>query len=241
MSVSWRLFAFDVFKSGSAKAARWLAEEMFCSVTTKHGSVLRHLWSEKWHWDFMSPWTKYTIVFPPLINNNITTHTTLNNKTLIKMAASALDLTRNFVSIPPCHRGTTNITDILYFQSLYTIPAAWVLSIAPHFYAASLGKFDNKSPRAYTKESSSDQSIDKATKERIIRAEGAQQNGFENIGLFAAAVVAGNIARLDNWTLNALTGGYLLSRVAYNLLYINNTTDALGECILKLLAMLYEC
>ena len=190
----------------------------------------------------MSPWTKYTIVFPPLINNNITTHTTLNSKTLIKMAASALDLTRNFVSIPPsCHRGTTNITDISYFQSLYTIPAAWVLSIAPHFYAASLGKFDNKSPRAYTKESSSDQSIDKATKERIIRAEGAQQNGFENIGLFAAAVVAGNIARLDNWTLNALTGGYLLSRVAYNLLYINNTTDALGGCILKLLAMLYEC
>lgn len=68
-----------------------------------------------------------------------------------------------------------------------------------------------------------------ATKERIVRAEGAQQNGFENIGLFAAAVVAGNMARLDNWTLNALTGGYLASRVAYNLLYINNTTDALGE------------
>ncbi|EMF10590.1 uncharacterized protein SEPMUDRAFT_49896 [Sphaerulina musiva SO2202] len=125
------------------------------------------------------------------------------------MAASAFDLTRNY--------------------SLYTIPAAWVLSIAPHFYAASLGKFDNKSPRAYTKESHADQSIDKATKERIVRAEGAQQNGFENIGLFAAAVVAGNMARLDNWTLNALTGGYLASRVAYNLLYINNTTDALAN------------
>ncbi|MGG6496847.1 UNVERIFIED_CONTAM: MAPEG family protein, partial [Bacteroidetes bacterium 56_B9] len=53
--------------------------------------------------------------------------------------------------------------------------------------------------------------------------------GFENLGLFAAAVVAGNIVRLDNWTLNVLSGGYLLSRVAYNLIYINNTTDAMGE------------
>ncbi|KAI5361849.1 Putative membrane-associated, eicosanoid/glutathione metabolism (MAPEG) protein [Septoria linicola] len=125
------------------------------------------------------------------------------------MAASLLDLTRNF--------------------SLYTIPAAWILSIAPHFYAASLGKFDNKNPRTYIKESSGDQSIDKATKDTIIRAEGAQQNGFENLGLFAAAVVAGNIAKLDNSTLNTISGGYLLSRVVYNYLYINGTNDAMAN------------
>lgn len=57
------------------------------------------------------------------------------------MAAAAFDLTRNF--------------------SLYSIPAAWVLSIAPHFYAVSLGKFDNKNPRTYTRDTDSDQSIDK--------------------------------------------------------------------------------
>ncbi|KAE9972049.1 hypothetical protein EG327_009607 [Venturia inaequalis] len=103
------------------------------------------------------------------------------------MAANILDLTRNF--------------------SLYTIPAAWILSIAPHFYAASLGgkKFDNKSPRLYTSSLASDQTLDQATKDTIVRAEGAQQNGFENIGLFAAAVVAGNYARLENETLNWLT------------------------------------
>ncbi|KAF2758380.1 hypothetical protein EJ05DRAFT_499904 [Pseudovirgaria hyperparasitica] len=124
------------------------------------------------------------------------------------MAASILDTTRNL--------------------SLYTIPAAWVLSIAPHFYAASLGKFDNKQPRTYTKDSESDQSIDKATKSTIIRAEGAQQNGFENIGLFAAAVVIGNVAKLDNYTLNILSGSYLASRVVYNLAYINGTTDTIA-------------
>jgi hypothetical protein len=68
-----------------------------------------------------------------------------------------------------------------------------------------------------------------ATKATIVRAEGAQQNGFENIGLFAAAVVIGNVAKLDNWTLNALSVGYLASRVAYNVLYITGTTDAMGE------------
>ena len=63
----------------------------------------------------------------------------------------------------------------------------------------------------------------------IIRAEGAQQNGFENIGLFAAAVVIGNVAKLDNSTLNTLSGAYLASRVVYNLLYIYGTTDFLGK------------
>lgn len=102
-----------------------------------------------------------------------------------------------------------------------------MLSIAPHFYAASLGKFDNKNPRTYTRDTESDQSIDKATKATIVRAEGAQQNGFENLGLFAAAVVIGNVAKLPNETLNGLAAAYLASRVAYNGLYIAGTTDTL--------------
>ncbi|KAF4548639.1 Hypothetical protein D9617_26g078510 [Elsinoe fawcettii] len=122
------------------------------------------------------------------------------------MAASLLDTTRNL--------------------SLYTIPAAWVLSIIPHFYAASLGKFDNKNPRAYVRDTENDQSVDKATKAKIARAEAANANNFENLGLFAAAVTMGNVAKLDNWTLNALSGGYLASRAVYNWLYINGTTDA---------------
>ncbi|KAF2028658.1 hypothetical protein EK21DRAFT_113672 [Setomelanomma holmii] len=125
------------------------------------------------------------------------------------MAANILDLPRNF--------------------SLYAIPAAWLLSIAPHFYAASLGKFDNKNPRTYTSDTEADQSIDKATKAKIIRAEGAQQNGFENIGLFAAAVVIGNVAKLPNSTLNTLSAAYLASRVVYNGLYIAGTSDMLSN------------
>jgi uncharacterized MAPEG superfamily protein len=58
-------------------------------------------------------------------------------------------------------------------------------------------------------------------------------NGFENIGLFAAAVVAGNIANLDNSTLNFWSGGYLISRVIYTYIYINNTSDTMGKSMVS--------
>ena len=50
-------------------------------------------------------------------------------------------------------------------------------------------------------------------------------NGFENLGLFASAVVAGNLAGLSSQTMNLLSGGYLASRAVYNIIYINNSTQ----------------
>ena len=41
--------------------------------------------------------------------------------------------------------------------------------------------------------------------------------------------MAGNVAGLDAATLNYLGGGYLLSRMAYNIIYINNQTAAFGN------------
>lgn len=35
-------------------------------------------------------------------------------------------------------------------------------------------------------------------------------------------------AKVDNWTLNALSGGYLVSRVVYNFIYINNEEESLA-------------
>jgi uncharacterized MAPEG superfamily protein len=80
--------------------------------------------------------------------------------------------------------------------SFYAVPIAWAMSIAPHMYAISFyerkstKKFDNREPRSLTSKLADDQTLDKATKDRIVHAEGAQQNGFENVGLFAAAIVA---------------------------------------------------
>ncbi|MCJ1352968.1 MAG: hypothetical protein MMC33_002952 [Icmadophila ericetorum] len=126
-----------------------------------------------------------------------------------------------------------SIFDMTRNLSFYTIPAAWVLCLAPHVWAtqaydaASSKKFDLTEPRSFAARVKEDQTITKAQRDMIIRAEGAQQNGFENIGLFAAAVTAANLAGgLDNQTLNLLSGGYLLSRIVYNFVYINN--DSLG-------------
>ncbi|KAK4986987.1 hypothetical protein LTR66_004824 [Elasticomyces elasticus] len=129
--------------------------------------------------------------------------------------ASLFDSTRNF--------------------SLYTIPAAWVVALAPHVYAAQIFEarsskaFDATAPRSFTTKVQQDPALDAATKGRIIRAEGAQQNGFENLGLFAAAVAAGNAAGLDHWWLNALSGAYVMSRIAYTLIYVNNESKGLAQ------------
>lgn len=118
--------------------------------------------------------------------------------------------------------------------SIYAIPIAWALCIAPHAYAFALhdakssSKADTRQPRSFVASLEQNQSLDKATKDTIMRAEAAQQNGFENLGFFAAAVVAGNVAGLEPTLLNGLTYGYIASRVLYNVVYVNNTSKALA-------------
>jgi uncharacterized MAPEG superfamily protein len=117
--------------------------------------------------------------------------------------------------------------------SLYAVPAAWTIALLPHAYAISLtnsksknkSKFDITQPRSMPSRLVSDPTLDKSTKDRIIRAEGAQANGFENIGFFAASVVAGNLAGLSTRTLNMLSWGYVASRVVYSMIYINADTE----------------
>lgn len=53
-----------------------------------------------------------------------------------------------------------------------------------------------------------------------MRAEGASANGFETIGLYAAAVVAANTAGVDTKFINLATLGYVASRYAFLYTYI---------------------
>lgn len=102
--------------------------------------------------------------------------------------------------------------------SLLSIPAMWGLTYLPHVYAISLGRsrFRMANPRLLMAEIMS--KPNKSSVERkMIRAESCQVNGFENLGLFAAAVLAGNFARLPHGELNKLTLAYILSRAVFNL------------------------
>ncbi|KAF2167712.1 hypothetical protein M409DRAFT_53689 [Zasmidium cellare ATCC 36951] len=88
--------------------------------------------------------------------------------------------------------------------------------------------FDNRHPRAFLTAVENDQALDSATRARILRAEAACYNGFENFGPFCAALAAGNAARLDPIWLNGLSLAYLASRAVYTYVYINNETQLLA-------------
>ncbi|KAI0596074.1 hypothetical protein F4775DRAFT_566399 [Biscogniauxia sp. FL1348] len=107
--------------------------------------------------------------------------------------------------------------------SYFTIPAALLLALAPRGYSGFSGAgkkyFDPSNPRTFAARLENAE-IDKEVKARILRAEACSANAFEGLPLFAAAVVAGNAAGLPKETLNALTAGYVASRLAYTWVYI---------------------
>ena len=70
-------------------------------------------------------------------------------------------------------------------------------------------------PRGFVKAAQDETLLDERTRRRIVRAEAAMANGFEHIGIFAAAVVAGNVAKLNPRLLNGLSLGYIVSRLVY--------------------------
>ncbi|KAI2611599.1 uncharacterized protein GGS25DRAFT_483346 [Hypoxylon fragiforme] len=107
--------------------------------------------------------------------------------------------------------------------SYWTIPAAFVLALLPRVYAGHIGLgkkfFDGTNPRTFT-ERLEKANIDKRSKLRLQRAEAAGANAFETLGLYAAAVTAGNAADLPRETLNTLSLAYLATRVLYTWVYI---------------------
>ncbi|KAF6807300.1 hypothetical protein CPLU01_01669 [Colletotrichum plurivorum] len=106
--------------------------------------------------------------------------------------------------------------------SLYTIPAAFMLAMAPHAYAStSSGKtYDLAYPRKLQTTIVSDDKVDKVTKARILRGEAAAANAFETLGFFSAAVVAANTAGVDPRSVNLLSLGYIGCRILYNIIYV---------------------
>jgi uncharacterized MAPEG superfamily protein len=118
--------------------------------------------------------------------------------------------------------------------SLYTLPVSWILCLLPRFYAAytyttSTSKpLDMLLPRALAARASADPALQHATRDRIVRAEAAQANGLENVGYFAAAVVAGNMAGLNKGLINCLSVGYLISRGLYSWLYVFGDTKTMA-------------
>ncbi|OAA74047.1 Membrane-associated, eicosanoid/glutathione metabolism (MAPEG) protein [Cordyceps fumosorosea ARSEF 2679] len=107
--------------------------------------------------------------------------------------------------------------------SFFTLPAVVLgTCIGPHGYAIlhARNHYDNAYPRKFNDAIAESETLDKEAKARILRAQAASDNSFETLGYFAAAVVAGNYAGLESSSLNFLSIGYLVTRLAYVVTYI---------------------
>jgi uncharacterized MAPEG superfamily protein len=109
--------------------------------------------------------------------------------------------------------------------SIFAIPAYYILTLWPHVYSHTLlrsanSRIDNSNPRSTHQVAKVGRAVPAATYAKWERARAAHANGIENMALAVAAVVLGNVARLDPGWLNSMLGGYLASRVVYTLLYL---------------------
>ncbi|TXT15385.1 uncharacterized protein COLE_01578 [Cutaneotrichosporon oleaginosum] len=90
----------------------------------------------------------------------------------------------------------------------------------------SLGYGDNSSPRQELVRLAQDVAEGKgsaAVLAKLQRRQAAHYNCIEGLGIFCAAVVAGNTAGLEAWYMNTIVCLYVLLRTVYVVLYVKTT------------------
>ncbi|KAL8752553.1 MAG: hypothetical protein Q9184_005690 [Pyrenodesmia sp. 2 TL-2023] len=115
--------------------------------------------------------------------------------------------------------------------SVYSIPIYFLMNLAPHVYSValitdrSLSRYNNANPTAPSNKESFRKRATAATYSRWERAVAAHSNGYENFPLLIAAVVLGNMAKLDAGTMNRAIGAFMALRAAYIVAYVNIETQ----------------
>ncbi|PAV15180.1 zinc C3HC4 type (RING finger) [Pyrrhoderma noxium] len=84
--------------------------------------------------------------------------------------------------------------------------------------------YNNVQPRSNTSRMRDDPSVPKEIAEKAERLEGAHLNGNEVLPLWIGAILAGHQAGIDNETLNIASLGFIITRMLYNYVYINQKT-----------------
>ncbi|EGD99040.1 hypothetical protein TESG_06400 [Trichophyton tonsurans CBS 112818] len=106
--------------------------------------------------------------------------------------------------------------------SYHSIAGAYVLGLAPHFVfflkTLKTGKYSNLTPRNTL--DSLCGVIPAEQWNRLFKLRSIHINAMESIPIFAAAILAGNIAKLPVSELNYLAAEYLGCRVAFAALYL---------------------
>ncbi|KAJ5626238.1 hypothetical protein N7510_002547 [Penicillium lagena] len=114
--------------------------------------------------------------------------------------------------------------------SIHSIIAAYGLGIAPHGYylvkmmANAKGQSSNMLPRENL--SILKGRIPAQVWDKLARARGSHLNALEGIPMFAAAMLAGNLAKLPAKDLNSLALEYLGVRLLYTAVYMGVRSEA---------------
>ena len=111
--------------------------------------------------------------------------------------------------------------------SIAAIPAYYFINLLGHVYAQSLligvdkelKAYDNRNPRNNSQESIR-KLMGPPKYELYLRGKAAHNNGNENFPLFVAAILAGNLAGLDQRALNITAAAILVQRVLYTIAYV---------------------
>ncbi|KLJ07862.1 hypothetical protein EMPG_16644 [Blastomyces silverae] len=114
--------------------------------------------------------------------------------------------------------------------SFHSIAGAYVLGLVPHGYyvlkLASIRQISNVMPRDHF--SSLKGNIPADTWNKLCRAHSAHLNALESLPLFAAAMIAGNAAKLPASDLNLIAAEYIGARMIYTALYMGVRSEGLS-------------
>ncbi|KAF7321075.1 hypothetical protein HMN09_00194900 [Mycena chlorophos] len=120
--------------------------------------------------------------------------------------------------------------------SLYSIPLVWLTAFLPGTFKTTLimrhtQAFTNVTPRTNGSRAAAEKNLPPDISAKILRLEGAHMNGNENLPIWFAAIVGhivGNMAKLDNYTLNMLSLSYICGRMLFNYIYYQQRTELQG-------------
>ncbi|EEH10909.1 conserved hypothetical protein [Histoplasma capsulatum G186AR] len=114
--------------------------------------------------------------------------------------------------------------------SLHSIAGAYMLGLVPHGYyvlkLASMRQISNVSPRDHF--TSLKARLPADTWNKLSRARSAHLNALESLPLFAAAMIAGNVAKLPAGDLNTIAAEYIGARMLYTVLYMGVKSEGLS-------------
>ncbi|KAH8896763.1 hypothetical protein GQ53DRAFT_743349 [Thozetella sp. PMI_491] len=115
-------------------------------------------------------------------------------------------------------------------SAILAIPAMWLTIILPHFYAvllvkrANKGRFDNANAKGHAFAEELKNNVPADVLATYERCQSAHRNGFENMPLFAAAVLAAEVMGVRKQTTEAIAWTYVGLRLVYDMCYMSITS-----------------